>query len=77
MPEKTFVAVPLVGRRQAAVMLGRRCTRTLDRLEQSDPAFPARVTVGNGFAYRADELQHWVDARPRVSRATVVKKAAA
>jgi predicted DNA-binding transcriptional regulator AlpA len=76
MPQTRPVFGPLVGRRQLAVMLGRKCSRTVDRLELSDPTFPVRVAVGNSFAYRVDEVLAWIDSRPRAPRATVVKKAA-
>ncbi len=49
---------------------------TIWRLER-DGAFPARVSLGGAaVGWREDEVQEWIDSRPRVNPRAVEKAAA-
>ncbi len=57
--------VQLIPRRQALRLMG-ISSSTGWRMERSDPFFPRKVEICPGrFALRADEVQIWIDSRPR------------
>ena len=75
--------VQLIPRRQALRLMG-ISSSTGWRMERSDPSFPRKVETSSGrFALRADEVQIWIDSRPRIAQAsapaaaTAARKAAA
>ena len=66
----------LIPRRRALRLMG-MSPRTGDNREKRDPSFPVRVAIGpSRFAYRASDVQRWIDSRPTAPRAAETSQAA-